>query len=436
MASDATLSSFAVAVETNSFGELDSNSIPNASGITFGALQVERAAFFESPEERVNEMDLTRSDYAETRLEPIVVMNNTGGALYGAADGTPFRAFKGADISVTFRCQNIGSANNFATHDDMPWLRLLKSSMGILSPGAATDLIAAAADASTTTATTIGNFAIGMGARLIRDNVAVDNFVADISGNDITWAFEWPGGAPSGTLRLCSTLYPINGTTPDTVAIRFDMDERRMYGFGCRVANPSFNMDEDGVLTCTCVIRPAVILRDDSNAAVATATIPEGHVIHKRGATQYYSADQTTASAAGLAVTELGLRSWDFELELEISPEEGAGALKGMLGMTEQLIQGSRPRLTITGQPDSTLENMLRLRESRGFVMGYGPASDDKAEGMAIAMMSATRNNANMGIGENNGQQMLTTVLRGNSWTLDGSSANAGNTEWRIALPN
>lgn len=434
MASDHRLTSVAVAVES-SFAELDSDSVPDASGLTFVGLPCVRASFFDTGAERINDLDLTRGGHYDILKEPVVVINNTGGALYGAGNGTPFRFFQG-DIELTFRVNNIGDGTAFSAHTDLPWVKLLSSSFTSVTGGAATDDVSGApASASSHTPTTLANFKIGMGCMFIRDNVAEYNVVADVTGPTVDFAYNWPGGILSDgdTIRLSHTLAPIAGTSPSTVALRFDMDSRRMYAFGCRVANPRFELGDDGALTCTVTVKPAGILRDDSNAALSTYSIPDGHVVNKFGATQYVSANARGASAAGLSVSLLGLRDWSVDIDTQISPEEGSAALSSMLGMTDQLIQGSFPTVTLQGQPNTTLEDMFRLREERGVVLGYGPAGE--GEGMAIAIMAASRKTSDMAIAEENGQQALTTVLQAGEWTLDTGSSAAADTSFRIILP-
>ena len=425
--------SLAVAQES-SFGDLDTDHLPTVGGEV--AIGVQRAAFFEAYEEPNNAMDLTRGGAYEYAPEPETVINRTGAAKFGAADGEAIRRLSG-DITLRARLNNLGVGTAYASHGAHPFFQLLESSCGVIEPPAASDVVASlATDVNEFEPTSVADYNLGQVVAVVRNN-AVE--YATVTQIDDTPAAELITVSPGFSSVLakdeaiihCTTFYPLLGATMSPVRLRADMAGARLYACGCRMTKLALSFEGE-TLVADVTMHPAVVLRDDSNAAVEGWTPSDG--VPAQWLQSYHLISSTAVAGltapAKLTRQALALHEWSAEIDFPLS---ATPAPHTILGASNQDVMDAPLTLTLGSEPDATLADMLRLREERQIVLGCGPAG--AGQGAVLCVQAAHLAEGSMlGEGEE-GRQQQAVSMRPGQWALDDGATDGANTSWRLAFP-
>lgn len=445
---DHEIGSVAIAPETGNFCWRDATTNLPDVALADAALAdkgwaVERGNFFDSPEQAVVEMDLTRADFNEQLVEPIGIVNKTGADYMGIPDGEMIPVIRGG-IQLKAPLNNIGDTAGilggggtpaYLSHDLLPWVEALVSNYGLLLPAAATDTVVAGVDAAEYEPTNPADYVVGQGIVVVRNNAVETAFVSevDLVTPAIKLSTELPGGVFAGgeTIRHCATLYPQSGTAGTPFTLRFDMDGKRMYAFGCKVAGFSL-VPESGAIVGVFSIVPTIVLRDDANAATETYTPPDGFMVQElQGCSVIVTGNTRTEAAPGKqAVQEFNVDSWEVEITSAGHREPDK---KWLGGASDMSISGAQPRIRVSMPPDEDIEATIRKRETKTLALVAGPAGP--GEGLVFWAGAVQRTSNNMGITNEEGRQVQAFELRCTTYNLDTGAGAPANKAWRLALP-
>lgn len=434
--------SVAIGIDPNGYyGAVQSpttTNLPDPTALTFEGLGCVRAFadLFDGFDEPANDADMTRLGAGRYMLEPETIYNQTGGAQFGAADGEAIQRLMTDGINLRVRLNTLGGASAFSSYDAIPWVKMLASVCGTISPSSATDTITGVT-ANTFTPSAPADYTLGQLVCLWINNVAEYAVVTDIDAVTplitVSPAFSATPGA-AVTLRHCYTFYPVldESNAGYDFQLRLDGDEVRRYAWGCRLSSFGFEFDgETGFLLATA--KPAVVLTDDSAAATISWTVPDGNPVQLKQSRHVVSgATVASGSVPGsLSHATTSAKSWKFTINtaLSFTPQQST-----ILGATGCEIGDSEALLEIDNEPDSVLSQMLRKREERQVVMGTGPAAVGMGSAFALMAAHPTRSAMNRGEGDES-RQSQSVELRNGVWALDDGSGGAANTPWRWGFP-
>jgi len=346
-------------------------------------LSVIDGEFLGSLSQRGNLAEHTRFGAGQAKQSPEGIINNTGGALYGAQAGEFFDAYDG-DLEFSFRLRNTGGL----THSGYAFAQLLESSMlaDITGTIAGTTAVLGAGPFSTTAFDVAlidaTNFIEGGVIAFTKNNITeftrVTQVVAAAAATiTVSPALSFIPVAGTDTVRHCATWYPTIGTSPVDAHVRVDLGDTgtgapiRRLASGCRLRSLALDWDEETAIAAM-TVAPARVLEDDANADVAATVEPPGAALQRYGCEQVIGADISGAVAPFAATrASLSLFGWSATIDFELSAS--APNSKSLLRMSDHEINAATCRVELRPEYGSTLKDMLRLEEERTFVLGMGP---------------------------------------------------------------
>lgn len=378
----------------------------------------------------ISDPDLTRDGSYFRAPELETVINNTGAAAYGAADGEAIDRLMG-DISLRFRVPQIGAGAPYSTHSDHPFFAMLESSLGSYTPTAASDLVGAGTHSvNEFVVTTAAAFQSGGGVCRIHNNVLEFAEISEVAGTDVTVNPAFSSAPLVGdTIYPCYTLAPLEGHTQSTFSLRFDMSGFRHYGWGCRIASFNFSFENE-TLFCDITARPAVVLKDHSHSAETTWAPTGAASCRWLQSDKLLSAPIGTGSPPTLARTQLALTSWDATVDVGLSNIPDS---RTILGASNMDVGFHNVTLNMTGEPSSDIEDMLRKQEERICLLGCGPAGE--GVGMAFVLMAAHTISPALTSEGDGGRQNQSVSFRPGKWELDVGSTFPADTSYRMFFP-
>lgn len=434
----AAVSDLSVAWE-GSFGNLSATSkLPTVAGITWYPAPVVRANWVGASRQPEYALNLTRSRSHEFPGVPSTVYNRTAGALWGASPGSPVQRWLG-DITLEGPLWTIGDGTAISSYNLHPIIMTWLSSLEVDAPGGGlSDTVALVGTANSHTATVAADYAIGRGLAAVINNALEFSLVSDIAGAVVTYSPAFSQALPTTAdlVRHCYTLYPRLGTPTVSAMMRFNMNGRQYYAFGCRVSEIALQFDGE-TLTHRTTVQPSVILRDDTGAALDPWVKPDGSPAQFKQSHHVVSAAISSGSVpASLARTALSLHSWSGAMRFGLSPV--GGGHDSILGRSGTEVTSYSAEASVTAEPSSTLDAMKVSREERSLVLGCGPAGGRgvlEGWGCAFAIMAAHLAES-PALDEGPEQRhVLNATFRAGRYALEDASADAANTEFRFLLP-
>lgn len=437
------LSSVEIAREDIAFACLDTSGIPDQSTVTFTAAPVTTAFMFGGKEQRGLPRDFARNFAGFYPDEPEAPANRSGATRFGAADGERFAVYSG-DIVLEHPLWTIGNGSPFAGYDDLPLTKTWRSSLGITLPPALfyTDGVNAGSGVNLVDVDTPGSWEDGQGVcRTILNHVEY-GVISKINGAVITVnpAFSTAPAANS-RLRACYTWHPVVGADSlalTSVAMRFIVDGRRAYAFGCRLKQLRFRVEGNTVI-CTQTFEPAIILRDDGAVTAAAWTAPGGKACTWSQGEHIIGSGVSDGAAAGaeIARTALSLSSWEATVDFSLAPVAG-GSTSVIIGRSNTEVTDAQITIACKGEPSTTLRDMRRKMQTRMLVLGAGeaPAATDTASGYGFAVVvpaAALRKGADLE--DANGHQLESFEFGASRWTGDNSTTKPAGTAFRLLMP-
>lgn len=386
-------------------------------------------------------------------------INTTGATLFGAPAGEEIRRFIVDSLSMRTPVYN-PDGTIYAAHLDMPFFQILKSSMGLVIPGAPTNTTTALGPNAyqfKPTVADIADYELGCIVSVNRDGKTEYARVTKIDTTGgaelITVHPHWPGGAlPNNTVvRLHATFYPRTGTvsTADEVHFRYDTGDennpQRRYIFRAVMSELTLEPVEDsqgsggGPIYATIVVRPGskTAIEDDANAATVTYT-PPGTAV----ATQLQSCRRigdalvSTYSAPGHgAASNWALKSWAVNIKFALGSDGGCGGvLYPENGVTQA---GETFNLNFTMAGNTAFDRAMVKGHVRTFQVGTGPADMGFCAQLNAGHLAETekRGEENESGQQGFGTQTISGTLRQDAWTLDTGTGDAKNKAWCIGFP-
>ena len=434
----AAISDVSVAWE-GSFGNLAAASkLPTVAGITWYPLPVVRSNWVNAARQPEYALNLTRTSSHEFPGVPATTYNRTAGALWGASPGAPVQRWLG-DITVEGPLWTIGDGTTISSYNLHPVVMTWLSSLEVDAPGGGlSDTVAVVGTANSHTATVAADYAIGRGIAAVINNALEFSLVSDIAGAVVTYSPAFSQALPNTAdmVRHCYTLFPRLGTPTLSAMMRFNMNGRCYYAFGCRVKEVALQFDGE-TLTHRTTVEPTVILRDDTGAAPSAWTKPDGTPCQFKQSYHVMSAATSSGTVpASLARTPLSLHSWSATLRFGLSPV--GGGHDSILGRSGTEVTSYSAEASVVSEPSSTLDNMKVSREERTLLLGCGPAGGRgvlEGWGCGLAIMAAHLAES-PALDEGPEQRhVLNATFRAGRYALEDASADAANTEFRFLLP-
>lgn len=391
------------------------------------------ATFFGGSDALVT-LTLTGEDpYAFNPPEVAAHINNTGGALFGAADGEAIRTLPTESIVVRVPVLNPDAGGDYDTA--LHWM-LESCCVKNTSATITTDVDAAGAnDGEFDVGVGEGaNFTVGEGLEFIIDGAVHHKWVTKIDSDTITVTPEKVGGFDNTDVARHGVTYaPREGAVPTAklINLRFDTAGLAHFIFHGEVIGIQTVLSEK-VLYLDLTIRPGNNFAVQStSSSVLTYTRPVGAPAADVQACRSWSA-ALSGIAAGAHVTPVALNVSEHQWGVTFTgaPDFGCGAL-----ITESSYSFSRSTVSLTGTTTEVDEFPRHImdRESRHIVLSYGPPG----RGMGIATFSAHLSEPETRGQDDNDNQTVSFNFRNGGWAGDQVVVNdLVNTSWRLFFPN
>lgn len=371
-------SSLSVAPEA-AFGSLDSDGVPDTSGLTFIPVECMRSSIsWEGQEQPVFQRDLARSSTG--RYAPEVESVYIGGAPV-------MRRLGSVKVQRPLRCPGSSTIDNVAL--GMLW----RSVMGRTAKAAGASDTVEAAPSPTVNAFQVGtpgDFVIGQMVAININSRLEFSCVTDTGGGTgpITCspAFSAAPGAGAEVLH-CQTYWPQLGplTFADnpSLAFRVDIVGKRYVAVGCRLSKVSFSLGgDDGRTVIVDEEYPAAWIQDDdASASPSNPTVLSGGYAKFLESYAVYSGSIGTSSPAALSRTAFSPRSWSAELNFNLV---ATGQSASGLRCAEWEVGDVEAMLKLTVEPVAAMETDRLLQVYRSIVVGNGPCND-AGNGLGIA---------------------------------------------------
>ena len=190
-----------VAVES-SFGSVDANGFPSASGLTFYGLECERANAIIPGDAQTLERSESRASFYELPAEPLAAQS---GGVY-------VRRRRG-DIVLKVPVRGLGSGSAFATYASIPWMMCVRTSLASQVPSDASDARSSTGTANSHTVTTAAEFIAGGGFKTDVAGRPVYRYTTRKVGSVIDYSPGVSALAGGTTQRHLQTLYYSPGAT-------------------------------------------------------------------------------------------------------------------------------------------------------------------------------------------------------------------------------
>jgi len=409
----------------------DSNHLPlpGVDADWDGIPQLIRASWLDGAEAQINDPDFTRSGHFSRVPELESILNCTGGASYGVADGEKFLRMAGS-ISMRCRVPQIGDKSVYADHLAHPFFRILNSLLDILVPTGDSDVLAAGVHTKNTFVPTDNTkYVLGGVIALSINNRVEFTAVTKIEAALITVSPAFEEIPSDGDLiRLCTTFFPRAGNTQPEIDIRYDWRTRRYYAFRCRLSELNFSFEGDS-LYADMMISPSVIIPDHAAASVPSWTPSGAPAINRRQSAWALGAPVSGGVVPGaLASQQLSLTDWSAKISGALAPIVSPD----LVGASDVDIGFTPCELTLQHSTNADLEDMLRLAEERQVVVGAGPGCEGTGMGLVFTGHPTTRSKE----GETDQMmELMTTVLRSGRWELDDGAGDGANKSWKLGFP-
>lgn len=429
-----------IASEGSTYGAIvSSTKLPptDYSGITYLRLPLRRGSWYETDEPLVDTGAVAGGLHG---VAPFATgyINRTGGAAWGAADGTRIRRLMG-QIPIEWYPWTIGTADAFASYGAMPWALLLDSCMGVIQPGNASgsygaDTINTGSSSTVFTVTTVADLEEGMVLGFEINGAREYGRIAKIATSTVTLCQALSGTPSNGsTYYKCRTYYPRKGIPNTSFTMDFNLDDTyRRSAFGCRLGSLKGSWQDDALLFGGNVETGVVLTNDSAADSDPEWTAPDGALIQR---TQAYNTISgaiggNTVGAPALTRTEVDL--FDYEFDINFNMSRSAGKSESIIGYSNMVI--GRPELTLTlrHERNATFHDMARKREHRLISLGWGPTGAGYA---GCLMVNAAYVKTGTKTADRDKRPADTTVFGAGPWAYDNTASHAGsNVPWCIAF--
>ena len=424
---------FSIAVAEDAVGGADASATthlpqpPNDNSASWVGMATTTATVdaFAGGEEQFHLQEQGRRTPGEDQPLPTSLKNTTGAAVFGAENNEFIRCLYTEAIEISHRFRGCDGADpttfGFGT--------ILGSSMGLHTPGQAK--IQTKADGAVDGSTVIvadgntghDNLAIGAPIRITLPNTmlaeyAVITQISAVGGanNDertITVHPRFSNQVMDATdIELCFAFFPVVGdstkTAKRTFFTRFDMGgvgsdaSVRRTAMLCRCSGFSLTNDNRGVgLSMT--VRPACVLpSDEADASTIATNEPPGDLLQHRYGCEVSLSDPINTATAPIAEPRSALPNFDWSAECSFDVAPAGPDTRGILGMTDMVINNSTLGVTVTSELSEPLQKMIAKRERRTLICGMGPAGDGEGGALIVSNCGRADGSANPGGGENN----------------------------------
>lgn len=426
---------FSVSVATSATGaaDVDSNFMPDLTGLTFTGMATTTATVdaFQA-DELTHEEDHGRRTPGQDELAAIGIKNTTGSAKFGAAAGDFIRVMYPDSITVAHRFRSSKGADP-TTHG---YGKILGSSMGLYEPKNGGSLV----ESRTTSADAIGSpsdhfiiadgdeagMQVGAPIRIRQNNSTLDEYAiitqigANVGGNrTIKVHPKFSRQIMSGeTVNLCYAFFPVVGASNAKLHdfhMLMDMGGQgttatyRRLASLCRCSGFTLSNDNFGV-GLEMRIRPACLLQDDDNANVVSSPEPPGALLQHRFGARVDMSENHKGSSAPFGIARSNLPNFDWNISVEFDVAPSTPDTRGVLQTDAMEINNATASVTITSEQDLNLQKMIAKDELRTIMFGMGPAGS--GEGGCFALLNAGRADgaANPGGGDDSRIQQETTL--------------------------
>ena len=425
------IQSLQVAVESV-FGSIAATTgQPDISGLTFAALEYDRADGYSGQATQVNPRNDARVEAYVLPAEPVTIFS-----------GANRVARRQGEMSVRFPLRTIGSASTYATYALMPMGKLFNSCLGAFTPAASS------VTADSNVSATEFNAAGGTGGNLLdgvlfkADNPNLNNAVAEFSAitQRSTDALKHSPAVSSDwittdVVRTCQMYYAALGgfSVMPTVALRFDASGRRWEAAGCRLSSLTISPSDYEVM-CDATIRMPYIVDADGSTDPVDPTRADGQIAHALGAESIYSAAIGTTTPAELARTAYDASAWSVTFTPVLA---AVGSTNDIIGIADLEVTDWAAEVSVTTTPsegtvDSDLRDMLLNQQQRQLLLGCGPVGT--GNGAAILIPAATALTDGLMSEGDDVREVMNLQFGAGQWSLDSSATAPGDTNFRIGL--
>ena len=424
MGKSSSIFSVSVGTSVTEGGDPNANTLlPNPGAATFIGIptttgSVDAFSFSEGS----NVEDHGKRSPGSEKAVALAVINNSGGALFGSADGEALRSGFPDEVTISHRLRPNAGNDPLA----VGFGKILGSSLALHSPSVASaTTTAASADGTTFVVADADAPAIGAPVRFRPSGKIVDEYAIvtgkSSDGTDTTCTIHptlsfTPGNAE--TVTYCYAFYPVIGRSNcaandfhcrlDVGGLGTDASVRTSLS-GCRMSGFTIS-NNDGAASLELRFKPLVALQDDANADAIAASEPPGKVLMGRyGARCDIAADHNGASAP-ISTARTALNTYDHTITTTIETAPGTPETRSiMLGATHE-VNNATCTINLLTEREQDLQRMLVLDRESTFVLGFGPSGD--GEGAAfIAHCGRASGDANIAAGEGSRIEQSTDVV-------------------------
>ena len=418
MAKSANIQSVSIGTAVSGGGDPDSNFLPQPDGAAYVGMSVEIGAVDSfNFSEAFHEEDQGRRTAGAEQLLPVGLVNNSGSEKFSTPVGTMFRAGYPDSATISHRLLGV----NGADPGNVGYGKILGSSMGLYTPGAATITTqAGSGDKSELIidSNEAANLPVGAPFRVREAGSIVDQYAICTASEDQFDGTHKVTVHPELTfipqanqdVQLCFAFFPVIGAdncAKNDFFCRFDMGGEgteasvRTVLAGCRATGFTIS-NSDGGTSLEMSFRPLVALQDDANADVVSTSEPPGALwIHRYGCRVDLSGNFAGGSAPFKASREY-LSNIDHTVACEFSTAPSTPETRGLLRGLKHEIHNGTCTVTLNTEKNSTLEQMIVKNEIRSLIIGYGP-SGSTGEGGAFFLKNASRDTGDTPISQGDG---------------------------------
>lgn len=426
----ATIKSMGISPESG-FGNLDSNGIPDGTGLTYVSMEIARAGIDTADEIPQNERLDARAASYELPPEPDTAWES--GARIQMATGT---------ITIEMPYRGIGTpAAPFLETKNLQLGIMLSSVLSRMVATAVSDAPSGAVGVNEFTPGVLGNLSGGQIFGLLINNRAEYSAVTDKPANVIHSPALSAGAQPGDTLRLADTYYIDDCFAHgDSFALRLDGCDFRRYAMGCRLQSLSLTL-AGRQLRWTAVIQSQFIYNDNANAATVDPQLPAGQIAHllESYVVMSNSPVNGVTAPAQSGRTTLQLNTFDATLTFGLGNK---GTSENAMGVAEIEPFSFTAEITMNASIfNATPEDSFWEQGLYELMIGFGPlvgVGGTPLGGVALYIPAALMSND---VGRFNvaGEELVTydyNFKAGGPWTGDVQTAGAAGSIFRIGLLN
>ncbi|MBL4769561.1 MAG: hypothetical protein JKY61_00055 [Planctomycetes bacterium] len=429
------IKSLSIAIESAFGSPSPTTGLPDASGLSYTSMEMERAPLMVVGEAPVDER-------LGTRASPHVLPPEVNTPCDENGNPIPRRM---GQMTIDMVVTNIGSATTFATHADTPIGIMLNSVMqSSVPPAALADTLGATLTTTALTPGVLGNYQDGIGIATSIDGLGEYAFVTDASGPTVTYSPAFSQAPAIGSSMRIGTTYSVRndmGNLGPSFALRGDGDGWRWYASGCRVAALAITLSPR-MVKYSFTVQMADVRDDNGDPSVAARTnyvnpvVADGCVAHM-GMTKTKVTTATVnsiASPAASAQTPIVVDEFSATLTFTLAAK---GTAENVMGIADYEVTdfGCEVEIQASDPVAALTQSAFTRREMHGLVVGLDNVSE--GNGLAIYLPAAALQT------DPNVLDMSTDLIRntytfkqGGPWTGDVTSVNAASTVFRLLWGN